>query len=325
MKEQREGSPEIDIRELDLPAPGFAAFTYPRFHGILLGTAPVTGPGQIVIGALVGETPIGLALFSSPFRENERRLLSVMVNAPWRRRGIGKRLLDVGEAVARSMGTTRLLAVHSSRSSARAAYEGLMRNAGWGEPAAFEHRLAGKAGWALQARQDWAPFLARLRERGFGLTDWSEITAADREAVAALLKEQPAEAAAFDPFVSEQKLAIEPRLSVLLRRHGEIVGWILGSKGALADSVHYTHGYVRPELQRAGWLVGGVLAVSERQAGHLGPESLSTLETSSANRGMRLFMERLERQLKPYWRWSDTRFVIAKSLASCETAAGGSS
>lgn len=318
MEERPERAPEIHIRELDLPAPEFAVFTFPRFEPILLGTAaPVTGPGRIVVGASLGETPIGLALFSRPFGENERRLASIMVSAPSRRRGIGTRMLARGEAAARSMGTTKLTAVHSSRLSGLPAYEGLMRSAGWGDPVAFEHRLAGQAGWALQARQDWAPFLARLRSRGFGVTDWSELTAADRESVTTILEGSPKEVAGFDPFAIEQKLAIEPRLSVLLRRHGEVVGWILGSKGALPDSVHYSCGYVRPELQRAGWLVGGVREVCDRQAAYLGPETVSTFETSTTNRGMRLFMER---QLKPYCLWTDTRFVIHKSLLSIHPA-----
>jgi len=313
MEERPERALEIRIRELELPAPEFASFTFPRFEPILLGTAaPVTGPGRIVVGALLDELPIGLALFSRPSRENERHLISIMVRPSWRQRRLGARMLALGESLARSTGTTKLLAVHSSRLSALPAYEGLMRSAGWGEPVAFEHRLAGKAGWALRARQDWAPFLARLQTRGFGVTDWSDITAADREAVAAVMEGSPTETVAFNPFATEHKLAVEPRLSVFLRRHGEIVGWILASKGALPDSVHYSHGYVRPELQRAGWLVGGVREVCERQAGYFGPDTLSTFETSSTNQGMRLFMER---QLKPYSLWTDTRFVIDKSLA----------
>ena len=100
----------------------------------------------------------------------------------------------------------------------------------------------------------------------------------------------------------------------MLRRQGRIVGWILGARGALADTFHYSHGYVLPEVRRSGWLVAGVRDVCQRQTELYGGLTLSVFETSHTNSNMRRFMER---QLKPYSEWTDARYMSEKLLAAC--------
>lgn len=304
---------DVRISEIPLPAEGLGNFTYPRYRELLVDQgAPENSRERIAVVASWKERRVGLALFSRPFREQERRLLSLMVDPMWRRQGVGQRLLTAGEQVASDRGTKRLNAVHSSELPARAAFEALLRSAGWGAPAEFEYRLAGKAEWALRARTDWAPFLLRLHAGGFSATDWNGLTGPDRDQVAALVQTAvPQGDRAFDPFEGEKNLNLVPELSLVLRRGGEIVGWILGSRGALVDSIYYSHGYVLPPVRRAGWLPGGVREVCERQAGRLGPDTVSVFETSANNRGMRRFMER---QLKPYSLWTDSRYLSEKEL-----------
>jgi len=303
---------QLRIDELPLPAPGFEIFTFPRYRPMLLGTEqPETLRERLAVGAWLGDRPAGLALYSRPFDEGwRRRLLSVMVSPQLRRHGLGARLLSRGEALAIEKGAKRLTAVHSSHLPARVAFEALLRKSGWSAPKAYEYRIAGKAGWALRAAQDWAFVISRLRERGYGSTLWSDIRDADRESIARMVEADLSESErVFDPFPAEKKLQLIPELSLLLRRHGEIVGWILGSRGAVPDSVYYSHGYVLPSVRHAGWLMAAVLEACQLQAVRLGEDSLSVFETSPDNQGMRLFMER---QLKPYSLWSDSRYLSEK-------------
>ena len=313
----------VRVAEVSLPAEGFDAFTYPRYRSLLSAAEPPEKSAErIAVAAWFGAEPAGLALFSRPIREVERRLLSIMVTPLLRRLGIGSKMLALGEDCAVARGVKKLWASHSSQLSARAAFEALLRGAGWARPEEFEYRLAGEAGWSLLALKDWAPFLARLEAGGFRANDWNELTGPDREQVAALVQTAVPEGdRAFDPLDGEKRLTLVPELSLLLRRRGEIVGWILGSRGAMPDSIYYSHGYVLPSVQRAGWLVGGVREVCERQALLLGGETVSVFETASKNSAMRRFMER---QLKPYSLWTDSRYLSVKELATAGPAESGS-
>jgi len=309
-------TPEVRISALGLPAPEFERFTFPRYRALLAGTeAPETTHERIAVGARIGDTPVGLAFYSRAFEDGAtRRLLSVMVSPLLRKRGYASQMLALGEAHAVARGAQKLTAVHSSQMPAVTAYEALIRRAAWSAPAEFEYRLAGKASWALQAAQDWAPFLARLQSRGYESTPWGEISQADRERLAQMVERELPEAdRQFEPFTPEKKVGLLPDLSLLLRRRGEIVGWILASQGAVPGSVYYSSGYVLHSVRRAGWLVGGVREVCHRQAERLGGETLSVFETSPQNKEMRRFMER---QLKPYSVWTDIRYTSEKAIGA---------
>ena len=305
--------PDLGVAVLPLPASGFDEFTYPRYAP-LLSASPSAADSEerIAVAAWNEGRPAGLAFLSRSSAENARRLLSIMVSPDLRGKNVGSRLLALAEECARVRGTMKLLAIHTSDLPARAAYESLMRKAGWSAPVPFEFRAAGKAGWSLLALNDWAPFLERLHRRGFAATGWDALTEADREEIADIVKNAvPEDDRDFDPFQGEQRLPIIPELSIVLRRHGEIVGWILGSKGAVPNSVYYSHGYVLPPFQRAGWLACGVREISQRQAESLGSESLCVFETAATNTGMRRFMEQ---HLKPYSLWTHWRYSCEKRL-----------
>lgn len=305
------------IDELVLPAQGFDAFTYPRYRGVLSGRdQPETAGLRIAAAAWAGAVPVGLAFLSRESPDRARQLLSVMVAPLMRRQGLGLHLLQRAVQLAGDRGTTRLLARHSSRMFHAEAFEALIRRAGWKRPEAFEYRLGGKASWSLAARQDWAPFLGRLEEGGFGVLGWSAIGERERAEINAVLGLHGTDAELdFHPFRAERDakahVHIIPEISVLLLRRGAIVGWIIGQRGALPDTFHYSSGYVIPPLRRAGWLIGGVREVCQRQAEHFGGDTVSVFETAANNHAMRRFMDR---QLKPYSLWTDTRYHSEKAL-----------
>ncbi len=305
---------DIRVASLTLPAPGFEGFTFPRYRGLLLATEqPETTQERRAVGAWLGETPVGLAFFSRAFKENtQRQLLSVMVSPLLRRQGVGTRLLAHASAMAATEGITGFLSIHSSQIPSLAAFVALLRTNGWAAPEEKEYRLAGKAAWALEALHDWAPFLTRLHRNGFGVTPWSDLSDADRVAMAWLVDSRLKEAdLKFSPFNAEKHLNIEPELSILLRRKSEIAGWILGARGLAENSFYYSTGYVLPEVRRAGWLIGGVRDVCQRQAEKFGGDTIAVFETAPHNQGMRRFMER---QLKPYSAWTDVRYHSEKLL-----------
>ncbi len=300
---------------------------------------------RLALGAWLDERPVGLAFFSRPFgalladsRESvagalagreasdgagvppapgtpdspRRQLLSIMVLPLLRRCGIGGRLLAHGERLALASGTHSLRAEHSSRLAARVAFEALLARGKWRAPAELHFRLAGRASWALRAEVDWAPFLSRLAERGFTTTDWVGLGESERAQVRHLVENvMPEEHRQFDPFGPHNQIAAVPELSVMLRRHGRIVGWIQASQGALTGSFHYSFGYVLPEMQRLGWMVAGVWDVSRRQAELHGSRSLCVFETAHTNVNMRRFMES---RLTPYCEWTDFHYLSEKEL-----------
>ncbi|MGV3569676.1 MAG: GNAT family N-acetyltransferase [Ramlibacter sp.] len=275
---------------------------------------------QLAVGAWLHEQPVGLAWLSAPLGADDaagaapRELLSVMVAPLLRRMGIARRLLERAQELAATQGCPSLQAFHSSRLPARAGYEALLRACGWSAPVPCESRLAGKAGWALAARDDWAPLLARWRAAGFSACDWGAVDAAARADIARVVAtELPAADRLYDPLRPDLQATAIPALSLLLRRHGRPVGWLLGSPGLLPATVYYAQGYVLPALQRQGWLLAGMREVCERQAALLGPDSLATFVTAQANANMQRVMQR---QLGRYAQWMDERYLSLKPLAA---------
>lgn len=221
----------------------------------------------------------------------------------------GARLVQEAEALAAHEGTRTLSAIHSSRAPARVAFEALLARCGWSTPREFEARICGRAGWAHRARGPWRPFLARWERGGYGSSTWERMTEEDRREVERLAREQTADHRS--PLELAPGVERVDELSLLLRQRERIVGWLVGARGAAPDSIHYSHGWVVPALQRLGWLIAGMHDVCERQAARMGERSLTLYETDATNREMRRFVEK---HLAPFTEWVDVRYRSEKSL-----------
>lgn len=320
----------LRLARIDTPDAAFNAFTYPRFRAQLDGTAqPALRARQLAVGAWLHGLPVGLAYLSEPLLPGAqpegfeassvdtagcmRQLLSVMVQPLLRGIGIGRLLLEHAAQLAAADGTLRLHAVHSSRLPARAAYEALLRAAGWSDPVLHERRIVGKARWIIDSEARWAPLRERWRAGGYSADPWSSVGDAEREELARIIREQLVDAdRGFDPLVPRLLQGSLPELSLLLRRHGRIVGWLIGWPGLLPDSVWYAQGYVLPEVQAQGWLLAGMRDVSERQLERMGPDSLCMFHTSGNNAAMQRLMER---RFGPHADWTDARYLSEKALA----------
>lgn len=302
--------PEVTIAQVSCPAPEFKGLTYPRFRPLLTDVDPENKNAErLVVGAVCDGEPVGLVLFSLPYGDAVRRLLSVFVARQFRRQGVGAKMIALGEQVAFEVGTKKLVAFHSNQTKNYVWYEGLMQKVGWSSPSLFEYRLVGKAKWVYDAERDWEKFLVRLKRGGFVTMGWADLTEADKEQIAYLMAhEVPDTDQDYDP-LKHNLPAFLPEISTVLWCGDAIAGWVLGSKSAVDDTYSYTHGYALPKYQKRGYLIAGMMDVCRRQAEAFGPETLSTYETRNAA------MHRvMHRHIKPYSEWTDERFVCEKIL-----------
>jgi hypothetical protein len=167
----------------------------------------------------------------------------------------------------------------------RDAYESLLRRGGWPEPWLHQVRLSGRADWVNRAEGEWSGFLGRLHQQGWQATPWLEMTPEDHATVAAIAASAPEDQR---PFTD----GLYPPVCLAIRRHGQVVGWVLGREELRERHVDYPVGYVIAELRRSGWLIAGLMEACRRQAAALGPDSIAGYGTGSYNSAMQTFMLR---------------------------------
>jgi len=295
------------------------AYTYPRWHFALQPKAdanPETEPNKdplamtppfAAVAAWDGDTPVGMALMVYGDDYPESRLCSISVNKAYRRRGIGRALLAAAETQLKNLGGKKVMSLHTDGMPGRSAYEALVRAGGWEAPELHRLRLSGRADWVVSAEAEWAPVLQRLQAQGWQATPWDEMSAADKIQFDAL-------AAAAPELMRPTDTPIFAPVSLVLRRHGEIVGWIQGVEELTANHIHYPVGYVIPALQRSSWLIAGLVAACRRQMETLGGDSICHYETAADNRAMQGFMlKRLKG--RPGLLYIDQQFMVSKVLA----------
>lgn len=304
----------FEMARLSLPAPEFATMTYPRYRNAL-----TAGSDEFeAIGATRDGVPVGLVLLrhrsaSAGVSNPDTVIVSVFVDRAWRRQGAASELLARAEQRARSAGSCRVLGHYASGNKSRAAVEALLARRGWSSPALLEFRLGTRPDWTERVAERWDPFMARIRREGFAATVFTDISEADQDAAQAVIDQGlPHPSLDYRIFAPH----CDPAISVALRRHGELVGWVLGESNE-PGLHHYTSGHVRPDLQRRSWLIAGIHAVSRLQCAAYGPDSVGVFETFGTNAPMVAFMQR---RLGPTALWVDERFESIKALVA-ETAA----
>lgn len=294
-----------------LPAPTFEHFTYPRYRPALRGDA--NNPRQnlarhgVVAGLRLDGRPVAAALVGSPSPDGQSRtLLSVTVALAHRRQGLGRELVQAVMGWARQQpGLCSLRARHSDRMKNPGAYLGLMRSCGWSEPSLVEQRLSGRVDWTHQVEAAWAPWLQRIDRQGYQATLYADRSAQDEACIADLQASGLVEG---NLLLTPPRLRAEPALTLLLRRKMEVVGWIVGERALDFEGIHYTVGYVLPELRRTAWLLRGLYDACRRQEMLAGPASVALFETPSDNEGMQRLMEHRLGPLQPLW--TDRRYEM---------------
>ncbi len=305
---------DIDIKQLQLPASAYEHLTYPRMRPFLLSAE--NAKKLIVVAASHAGRPVALLLLSDNYKgirsgSNIRRLLSIMVHTDYRRQGLAERLLSMAQTLAEQSGTQTLDAFHSDRMRQPEPYLGLLAKDSWDTPELLEYRLSGYADWSQEAEQDWPRFFQRIRRNGFNTLPWHELDARQYASVEALCESlQMKRQESLCPF--RWKENTDPVLSVALLKGVEVVGWIFAEWDAAENTAHYTCGFVKPGLQKTGWLIAGIAEVCHRQRQVYGAKSVAIFETLGNNLAMQRFMKQRLRE-----RWSlntDHRYRSRKFL-----------
>ncbi|WP_413208251.1 GNAT family N-acetyltransferase [Rhodospirillum sp. A1_3_36] len=303
---RQDGIYTLSPLDLSQPNPGVGSLTYPRYRLWFDGAEPAPDTLRATV-ALAAGLPVGLVVIQR--RKSEAvRVLSLMVSRPFRRQGIGRALLGAAEDTALSQGAQALEAHWSSRVD-RTAFMALLDNCGWSAPDLLERRLAGHADWPKRMGPGWEGFLEVSRRNGYTATPWTEITPDDRSRA---LELEAAEAPEDWPVFTKFEPHADPHLSVALRHHGDLVGWIHCETRLKEGYHHYVTGYVKRTLQGKGWLAAGLDTVCRRQAEIYGQHSVAVLETPGSNTRMIAFMER---RLRPVSLWIDDVYRSTKTLS----------
>ena len=258
----------LDILQGD--ATPFAGLTFPRFAPLL---ADIRWP--VVAVALVrGSDPVGLAL--AAVEEGAARLLSLYVVPQERGAGHGTALLAFLERALGSK-TSLIWAEYTSTLPQRQGFEGVLRHAGWAEPITREVRVAGPLGPVVGLAERW-PGLRGSRDSRLGVTldPWSD-DACDHDAIAALAGE-PGFHPGLAPALYQSR--IEAPLSVKIRQHGRLVGWLLAER--LPDPggpvrLNWPSGYVTGPLWHTGLLIRAFVHSLHRARAIHGEDAIASL------------------------------------------------
>jgi GNAT superfamily N-acetyltransferase len=237
----------------------FHRFTFPVYQPELW-SADDRG-AVCAIGAWCDDKPVGLAMSVSTGKDGMAWVRSIYVERCFRRRRLGTSLLAQLETSMSLRGNPHLRIGYSRKSSASPAIERMLARLDW--PRAEPERLlcAGDNRLLEEIDADWLNAPPKLPD-DCKIVPWSEVT---RRELLVLLASQalnpwiPAGLAPFD-FVAGAEFN-----SVAMRCGGEIVGWVLTQRLDVSTLI-YSCGYMRPDLQRRGFLVTLYVEAMRRHA-----------------------------------------------------------
>lgn len=209
----------------------------------------------IAVGAFADGRPVGLAMAKLNGLQSE--ILSVCVSTPFRSRGLGTRLLLEAEAVLRERGAQKASFIYVTCKPITPAVERILDKAQWPAPAP-KHLVC-----TSDKRMYEAPWMAEYKlSARFEIFAWTELTERDRES---LLRSQAAEnwvPRSLWPFSYDKFMEAANSLGV--RHNGELVGWVI-TQPREPNAICYACSYMRPNLQRRGYLVAAYAEAVRRQ------------------------------------------------------------
>jgi GNAT superfamily N-acetyltransferase len=228
----------VDVRQTRY----YEGMTFPAYRPLL--KSPPSD--RLALGLTDGGTPAGLGL--AEFGENGEVIVrSLYVIGKYRGRGYATALLAALEDAARAAGKVKLSAVWMAGQGFTETVEHILAKGGWAPPELRMYVL--KSDLESIDRSRW---LTRAKlEPGFETFLWTELTAAEREAMMERQRMQPIPDYVW-PFASSPD--VEPKSSLGVRYRGEVVGWVVNHPFD-ANTVRFTCSYMRDELQGRGRLV----------------------------------------------------------------------
>lgn len=235
----------------------YQAFTFSLFRPLLETLKP--GCPLIAIAASDSNRPIGLVLAQIIHHSNYALVFSIFVEPNYRAQGIGTDLLNYLEKELISQGCTSVKLIYTSGQSTTVALESLLQKRNWTPPAP---RML-----VCQSTIDKminAPWMKITKIPAFySIFPWEEITQAERLSLEKEQEISPWIPISLIPFKYEENLELLNSLG--LRYQGQVVGWMITHRIA-PDTICYTCGFLRPDLQKMARFIPLVVKAIQLQA-----------------------------------------------------------
>lgn len=231
---------------------GYEGLCYPHFRPTLRNCG--SDPKIVALGAMLGDQPIGL-LLAEMTEGKSAAIRSLAVARTHRGMGVGSLLMREAERefIARNCEAAEIS--YMSDLANGPALESILRRNGWGEPTL--HGVFCRSDYAHLSQAPWVQRRWKFPS-DVQMFKWTEITKTEREHIVRLGNEHNWFRACLNPFIDEDK--IEPRVSLGVRKNGEVIGWCIVCRVDDRTLV-CTSLFTKPELQLQGYGVA-VLAKS---------------------------------------------------------------
>lgn len=219
--------------------------TFPSFQSKL---EKLTPQGlAIAIGAEFLNRPVGLVLAEVDLSRRTAEVLSLLVLEPYQGMGIGTSLLTNLEQELFQQDCTDVHIVYMTGEPTIAVLEHLLKKLHWSAP--IPRQLVCRC----DRRMLEAPWLYKYQlPAEFEVFPWLKMTPEERLAIQRQQEVEPWISPDLVPFNHEQDL--EPLNSLGLRYKGQVVGWLIAHR-LTPDTIRYTCGFVRTDLQKMGRLI----------------------------------------------------------------------
>lgn len=230
--------------QIDNPLTGsfYRNFTFPLYRSYLDICQP--SGSALAIGVDFFNQPVGLAM-AILFPDMNAEILSIYIDISHRQRGVGTKLFSHLLESLSGKGCKTVEITYVTGKVSTQAIERLLEKFNWNTPQT--RMLLCKCNrQMLQA--PWVRVNYKLAPE-YVIFPWLEITKQERKQLQEEQQTRPWIPSQLNPFDHEKDL--EPLNSFGLRRHNIVVGWIITHRHSF-NTIRYTCGYIRPDLQKTG-------------------------------------------------------------------------
>lgn len=223
----------------------FDDMTFPAYRRLL-------GGGCVAAGVWFKDQPAGLALCGQGNGRTTAELLSLYVAPLHRLGGVGTSLLGLAEAMLTAGGMDRIHTTWSDTMAGAAGFRAVLAKREWGEPYKRMLTLRGdmNGDFGQKVREKYPKYESPdCLPRKYTLGPWADMTPQERAFILSKQGQPDWYEPRSNPFREENIL--NPRLSLVLRKEGEVAGWLTIHRTA-RDTLRYTDVFIREDLKRAG-------------------------------------------------------------------------
>lgn len=301
--------PIIRTVEADAMAPA-AHLTFPTlasaFSEVTQADAPTV---PLRFAAYNGTTPVGLALVLHGKEHRQAELLSLAVDKPFRRRGIGTAILRYVEHHLRAANISEISARFSDGLPGASAFSTLVASAGWNGPVPERIRILGQVGNALEVFRDRDKLLTRASRDGLVLVSWRDFPHDARTHILQEIAEGRAPGWSSAGLFSD---TLDPDFSMVLTKGGNtVVGWVICQFHAGVRRWSFPVGWIDSEYQKRGWLLVAYADGARRLGERFGPHAIAVFESTM---GLPMMWRVLEDRFAPHAQVADRILRVDKQL-----------